>query len=86
MQNNNWNDILEIYLMHIETTGKYRDSSKMEIALRKAEFEKSLNDFYAAYRKNPILYAVKYQEQLKAVKESGCKVLRNSAGIHKIKF
>ncbi len=72
--------------MHIETTGKYRDSSKMEIALRKAEFEKSLNDFYAAYRKNPILYAVKYQEQLKAVKESGCKVLRNSAGIHKIKF
>ncbi|MFR3656799.1 MAG: hypothetical protein ACLTWK_00785 [Eisenbergiella sp.] len=77
---------LEIYLMHIETTGKYRDSSKMEIALRKAEFEKSLNDFYAAYRKNPILYAVKYQEQLKAVKESGCKVLRNSAGIHKIKF
>ena len=77
---------LEIYLMHIETTGKYRDSSKMEIALRKAEFEKSLNDFYAAYRKNPILYAVKYQEQLKAVKESGCKVLRNTAGIHKIKF
>lgn len=72
--------------MHIETTGKYRDSSKMEIALRKAEFEKSLNDFYAAYRKNPILYAVKYQEQLKVVKESGCKVLRNSAGIHKIKF
>ena len=72
--------------MHIETTGKYRDSSKMEIALRKAEFEKSLNDFYAAYRKNPILYAVKYQEQHKAVKESGCKVLRNSAGIHKIKF
>lgn len=77
---------LKIYLMHIETTGKYRDSSKMEIALRKAEFEKSLNDFYAAYRKNPILYAVKYQEQLKVVKESGCKVLRNSAGIHKIKF
>lgn len=72
--------------MHIETTGKYRDSSKMEIALRKAEFEKSLNDFYAAYRKNPILYAVKYQEQLKVVKESGCKVLRNSSGIHKIKF
>lgn len=72
--------------MHIETTGKYRDSSKMEIALRKAEFEKSLNDFYAAYRKNPILYAVKYQEQLKVVKETGCKVLRNSAGIHKIKF
>lgn len=77
---------MKIYLMHIETTGKYRDSSKMEIALRKAEFEKSLNDFYAAYRKNPILYAVKYQEQLKVVKESGCKVLRNSAGIHKIKF
>ena len=76
---------LEIYLMY-KTTGKYQDSSKIEIALRKEEFEKALNDFYEAYRSNPMLYAVKYQEQLKFVKDSGCKVLRNSAGIHKIKF
>ncbi len=86
MQNNNWNDIFGNIFDAYNTAWNYQDSSKMEVALRKEEFEKALNDFYEAYRSNPMLYAVKYQEQLKVVKDSGCKVLRNSAGKHKIKF
>lgn len=34
MQNNNWNDIFGNIFDAYKTTGKYRDSSKMEIALR----------------------------------------------------
>ena len=86
MQNNNCNDIFGNIFDAYNTAWNYQDSSKMEIALRKEEFEKALNDFYEAYRSNPMLYAVEYQEQLKVVKDSGCKVLRNSAGRHKIKF
>ena len=86
MQNNNCNDIFGNIFDAYNTAWNYQDSSKMEIALRKEEFEKALNDFYEAYRSNPMLYSVKYQEQLKVVKDSGCKVLRNSAGKHKIKF
>ena len=86
MQNNNCNDIFGNIFDAYNTAWNYQDSSKMEIALRKEEFEKALNDFYEAYRSNPMLYSVKYQEQLKVVKDSGCKVLRNSAGRHKIKF
>ena len=64
-------------------TSDYKDSIMMEIACRRQEFEKNLDDMWANYQKFPA-QIIEYQKGVNQIKEAGFKVLRNSAGKHKI--
>ena len=55
-----------------------------EILLRKDEFEKNLDDMWAAYSRGLAMQIVNYQKQVDRIKGCGLKVLRNSEGKHKI--
>lgn len=63
---------------------QYNQNSKLEIELRKSEFEKNLDDMWIVYGKGNISQIVEYQKELQRIKNAGCKVLRNSQGKHKI--
>lgn len=56
----------------------------MEIIFRRQEFEKHLDDMWLNYSKRCALQIVYYNKQVDGIKQSGLKVLRNSAGKHKI--
>lgn len=65
-------------------TSKYKDQGMMEIMLRRKEFEQNLDDMWSAYCKGNSAQIVEYNKGVEQIKESGLKVLRNSAGKHKI--
>ena len=69
-----------------EHTSDYKDSCMMEIMTRRAEFEKNLDDMWAIYGKGNMQQIVEYNNGLQHIKDVGLKVLRNSAGKHKIVF
>lgn len=79
----NFENIFGNYFDTYKTISKYKDESRLEIALRKGEFEKHLDDMWAIYQRNPA-QIVEYNKQLNSIKEAGCKVMRNSEGKHKI--
>ena len=81
---NNFNDIFGGYFDAYKTTSKYKDESKLEIMLRRQEFEKILDDMWSNYSKGMVMQLVNYNKQLDSIKSSGLKVLRNSSGKHKI--
>lgn len=81
---NNFNDIFGGYFDAYKTTSKYKDESKLEIMLRRQEFEKNLDDMWANYSKGMVVQLVNYNKQLDTIKSCGLKVLRNSSGKHKI--
>ena len=56
----------------------------MEIMFRRQEFEKNLDDMWFNYSKGMVVQLVNYNKQLDSIKNCGLKVLRNSAGKHKI--
>ena len=76
----NFGDYFEAY----KTTSQYKDSSKMEIMLRRQEFEKNLDDMWLNYSRGMVVQLVNYNKQLDSIKSCGLKVLRNSSGKHKI--
>ena len=51
---------------------------------RRQEFEKNLDDMWFNYSKGMVVQLVNYNKQLDSIKNCGLKVLRNSAGKHKI--
>lgn len=63
--------------------GSYSNNAKLEIKLRQKEFTDNLDKMWEIYLKNPA-QIVEYNKQIQMLKESGCKVLRNSKGKHKI--
>lgn len=77
---NNFNDIFGGYFDAYKTTSKYKDESKLEIMLRRQEFEKNLDDMWANYSKGMVVQLVNYNKQLDTIKSCGLKVLRNSSG------
>ena len=56
----------------------------LEITLRKREFETHLDDMWRNYMDGCTQQIIEYNNQLDAIKSCGLKVLRNSAGKHKI--
>lgn len=57
---------------------------KRELTVRRTEYENHLNEMWAIYIKGNPAQIVEYNKQVESIKRSGGKVLRNSAGIHKI--
>lgn len=73
-------DILNAY----QNTSKCKDDIIMDIALHKSEYEQKLDEMWMIYTtKNPA-QIVDYNKGLNQIKDAGFKVLRNSAGKHKI--
>ena len=55
-----------------------------ELKLRRTEYENRLNEMWSIYMKGVPAQIVEYNKQVELIKQSGGKVLRNSAGLHKI--
>lgn len=81
---NDFSKIFGDYFDVYKNTSKYKDSSMLEIALRKSEFEKNLDDMWAIYSKGVANQIVNYNKGVENIKSAGLKVFRNSAGKHKI--
>ena len=52
--------------------------------INRAEFEKHLDDMWGIYLRGNPRQLVEYEKQVNDIKSCGLKVLRNSAGRHKI--
>jgi len=79
-------NIFERYFSAMEHTSDYKDRLMMEIICRKEEFEQNLDSMRAIYGKGIIRQLAEYQKGVDNIKKAGLKVLRNSAGKHKITF
>lgn len=82
--NGNFEDILNDYLDAYKNTSKYKDSSMMEIVMRKTEFEKNLDEMWKIYSSGMTEQIINYNKGVSQIKDAGLKVFRNSAGKHKI--
>lgn len=67
-----------------KNTSRYKDDSMMEIIYRKKEFEENLNEMWKIYTSGNFAQITEYQKGVEQIKETGLKVMRNSAGEHKI--
>lgn len=72
------------YFKAYKNSAKYKDDARFEIALRKSEFEETLDSMWDIYRRGNSAQIIEYQKQLDSIKSTGCKVYRNSQGKHKI--
>lgn len=81
---NNFSDMLTDYMDAYKSTNGFADGLKMEIYLRKAEYEECLDKMYANYMHGCTRQIISYNEQIDEIKLAGLKVLRNSSGNHKI--
>ena len=81
-----FDEIFGNYFDAYKHTSKYKDDSMMEIMARKSEFEENLDEMWAIYLRGVTHQIVEYNKGLERIKSAGLKVLRNSAGKHKIVF
>lgn len=72
------------YLNAYKNTSQYKDDSMLDIALRKSEFEKNLDEMWAIYSRGCTQQIIEYNKSIEQIKSAGFKVYRNSAGKHKI--
>lgn len=80
--NNYFNNYFDAY----KHSSEYKDRSMIEIMTRKQEFEEHLDKMWRIYSSGVSHQIVEYNKQVNGIKESGLKVLRNSAGKHKITY
>lgn len=80
----NLEDIFGNYFDAYKNTSQYKDSSMMEIVLRKIEFEKNLDEMWEIYNKGLTKQIINYNKGIDQIKKTGLKVFRNSVGKHKI--
>lgn len=76
--------ILNDVLNACKQSSEFKDYSRMEIAGRKVEFEKNLDNMWAIYTKGNPKQIVEYNKGVNYIKSLGFKVLRNSVGKHKL--
>lgn len=77
-------DVLNDYFNTYKTTSEYKDRGKMEVMCKRKSFEQNLDTMWDIYRRGNPQQIVEYNKGLAQIKECGLKVLRNSAGKHKI--
>lgn len=61
-----------------------KNTEKIEIMLRKEEFEHYLDEMWEIYGTGNVSQYGKYKKGLDMIKNAGLRVFRNSAGKHKI--
>lgn len=74
-------DMFEAY----KHTSEFKDSSMMEVMVRKREFEENLDEMWANSVWNMQQLAI-YKKEVKHLKSLGITTMRNSAGKHKLVF
>lgn len=79
-------DFLDNYFNAYKHTSDYKDRSMMDIMTKRSEFEKNLDDMWKIYIGGNPAQITEYNKGVQNIKEAGLKVLRNSAGKHKIIF
>lgn len=84
MAETNWNTIFGDIFKASQNSYKARDNAKMDIAINKSKYEETLDEMWRLYHSGTIQQVVEYQKQIDSIKNSGCRVLRNSNGKHKI--
>lgn len=80
----NFEDIFGDVFDAYRNTSEYKDRGMMEIMCSRQKFEQNLDDMWAIYSKGNPAQIVEYNKGLDQIKSCGLKVLRNSAGKHKI--
>lgn len=80
----NFGDIFTDYLNVYKTTSDYQDRGRMEMYLRKTEYEENLDKMWSIYIGGNPRQIINYNKGLAQIKEVGLKVYRNSMGKHKI--
>lgn len=81
---NNFSGMFADYMNAYKSTNAFKDSLKMKIYSRKAEYEEYLDKMYANYIHGCTRQIISYNEQIGDIKSAGLKVLINSSGKHKI--
>lgn len=79
-------DYFNNYMDAYKHSSEYKDRSMIEIMSRRREFEEHLDEMWRIYRSGLPRQIVEYNKQVNGIKEAGLKVLRNSAGKHKIAY
>lgn len=77
-------DILNDYFQAYQNTSRYKDNVMMEIFSKRQKIEELLDKMWRIYSTGNTRQIVEYQKQVDDIKSCGLKVLRNSAGKHKI--
>lgn len=79
-------EFIDNYFNAYKHTSGYKDRSMMNIMAKRSEFEKNLDDMWKIYIGGNPAQITEYNKGVQNIKEAGLKVLRNSAGKHKIIF
>lgn len=79
-------EFIDNYFNAYKHTSDYKDRSMMDIMAKRSEFEKNLDDMWKIYIGGNPAQITEYNKGVRNIKEAGLKVLRNSAGKHKIIF
>lgn len=77
-------NFLRDWLDAFKHTSEYKDSVMLDIITRRKMFEENLDDMWANYRRGNPAQIAEYQKGVNKIKGAGLKVLRNSAGKHRI--
>lgn len=81
---NNFSDMFADYMNAYKSTNAFTDGLKMDIWLRKSDYEERLDEMYANCIHGTIRQIIDYNNQIDEIKSARLKVLRNSSGKHKI--
>lgn len=77
-------DYFNRYFDTYKTTTGYKDKVKLEIMCEKEKYEQNLDEMWRIYGKGVSSQIVEYNKGVAQIKDVGLKVLRNTAGKHKI--
>lgn len=77
-------DILNDLFSAYRNTSSYKDNAMIEIYYQRQKFEERLDEMWRIYSTGNTRQIVEYQKQIEDIKSCGLKILRNSAGKHKI--
>lgn len=77
-------DFIKDWFEAYKTTNDWQDQGKLDIALRKKEFENTLDEMWRIYTKGNPAQIIEYNKQVDTIKKYGYKVMRNSTGLHKL--
>lgn len=77
-------DILNDLFSAYQNTSSYKDQAMMEIFVQRKTFEERLDKMWRICLTGNVRQIIEYRKQIDDIKSCGLKVLRNSAGKHKI--
>jgi hypothetical protein len=81
----NFDNIFNDYMSAYQKSSKYKDDILLDIGLRKQKYEETLDEMWANYLKGCPQQIVTYNEQVKYIKDTGCRIQRSkSTGKHTI--